>query len=186
MIPDFVRIAGACSLAPRVEHVLERRAAPQEVGDQDLHAALGVDLAEDADHLVERPGPTVGLVVAVHARDDGVPEPEEPDRLGHAARLIEIDRRGAPGRDPAEAAGSRADVAQHEERRRAAAPAVVDVRALRLLADAVEAALAHEPLEIVVLVREAPAHLDPGRELAAGRRAGHLEFTSLESVRHRA
>src|SRR6185436_17807360 len=101
----------------------------------------------------------------------------------------------APGRHPglhvAEAAAAGADVAEDHEGRRPALPALTDVRAVRLLADRVQALPSDLGLEPAVGRATGRRHLQPGRLAGAperdrsvalslgpagsGARAGHVD-----------
>ena len=119
------------------EHGLERVPVAAEVGDQDLDGAARQPPPDRPDRRGEVRRAAVRKVVPVDRRDDGVREAELAPRPRPRARA----RPGSsePGlalADRAEAAVARADVAhQHEGRRALARPALVDVRAARLLAD---------------------------------------------------
>src|SRR5205085_8069382 len=61
-------------------------------------------------------------------------------------------------------------VAEDQERRLALLPALVDVRAARLLADGVEVEAAHDALEVAVVRARLGLHLQPGRLALDGTR----------------
>src|SRR3954452_18057023 len=76
---------------------------------------------------------------------------------------------GFPGLDVAETAAPRARVAEDHERRRAALPALADVRARRLLADRVKVLVADLAVELPVARATRWRHLEPRRLAAAER-----------------
>ena len=120
----------------------------------------------------------VGDVVAVDGGDDDVLQLHLLGRLGDAQRLQRVGRCVRPaGVHVAVAARARAGVAEDLEGRRAAAPALGDVGAARLLADGVELQPVQELLHVEVarvLRRRANFHpLRPARALGYGKRALH-------------
>jgi hypothetical protein len=162
---------------------------PWEVGGEDLDLArrrLAADLPDgrgpDARALV-------GQVVAVDARHDGVAQPHLRDRAGDAGGLERVVPRRLAGLHVAEAAAARARVAEDHERRRAALPAVADVRAGGLLADRVEVLLLDAALQLEVALAARCGDLEP-RRLALAQRpdlaAQHLEHVHPAGVRARA
>src|SRR5713101_5451545 len=88
------------------------------------------------------------------------------DRFSDTKRLADVEL-GRPSRGHrAEAACARADVAQDHERRRAPAPAVEDVGALRLFANGVQPLRLNETLELLVVLALDDARADPRRNRA--------------------
>ena len=116
-----------------------------------------------ADRGREMSRAAIGEVVAIDGRDDDVREPHRRGRLGEAKRLERVGRRlGLARVDVAVPARARAGVAEDLEGRRAASPALADVRAARLLADRDEARAVEELADVAVLaVRARRAHLHP-------------------------
>src|SRR5262249_23930753 len=92
---------------------------------------------------------------------DDVLEVHLGDGLGDTARLLPVEREGAPGGDGAEAATAGAGVAKDHEGGDAVAPAFGDVRAAGLLADGVQRFAAHEGLEAVVGLAGGDADAQP-------------------------
>ena len=87
-------------------------------------------------------GPAVGQVVAIDDRDHDVREPHSLDRRGQLLRLARIGRlRIAERLDAAKPAAARAFFAGDHERRRAARPAIVQIRAASLFAHRVQPVL---------------------------------------------
>src|SRR5205085_11069983 len=110
-------------------------------------------------------------VVAVHHREDHVLQGELRDRRGDPARLVAVDHAlGIARLYVAEAAAARADLAEDHEGRRAAAPALRDVRAARLFADRVQP-------------RGVNGVAGLGESLAAGQR--HLQPAGLRPAKAR-
>ena len=72
-------------------------------------------------------------------------------------------RRGLAVFDIAERTGTRADVAQHQEGRRAAAPAFAQVRAHGFFANGMQFLFAHQPVQPFIRLARGGAHLDPIR-----------------------
>src|SRR5690606_14049240 len=125
----------------------------------------------------------VGLVVTGDAGDGGVPQPHLRDRLGHAARLVTVERPRPAGGDVAEVAPSGADVAPDEEGRLAVLPALVDVGAAGLLADRVQAGPLHPALHLRVLGPHRGLGPDPlGFALDRGLRVARLDVQRTPSV----
>src|SRR4029078_1589318 len=76
--------------------------------------------------------------------------------------------------DGAVAGAARADVSQDREGGGAASPSLADVWAARLLADRVQAAVAHDPLQLGKAgVARRGAHLHPGGPFAGELGVGH-------------
>ena len=131
------------------------------VGDEDLDTGVRAQASQLADGGREGAGATVGQVVAADAGDDDVLEAHDGDGLRDAARLVGIVPVRTAGLDRAEAAGTRAGVAQDHDGRRALLPALADVGAAGLFADGVERLAAHEVLELLVVGAAGHPGLDP-------------------------
>ena len=148
-------------VGPRAEHRAERVLLDaEEVGREHLDRRVRQLRLERADRRRVVAGAPVGDVVAVDRRDDDVLELHLRRRLRDAERLERVGRRlGLAGVDVAVAAGAGARVAEDLERRRAASPALGDVRAARLLADRVQREPVHELLhvEVAAVLRRARA-----------------------------
>ena len=71
-------------------------------------------------------------------------------RIGHAVRLVRIQRVGQSGAHVAEGAGAGAGVAHDHERRVLLLPALADVRAARLLAHRHQLVVAHQLAGLLV------------------------------------
>ena len=141
---------------------------PRKSGVSTSTEASGSFALEGADRGRVVAGAAVGDVVAVDRGDDDVLQAHLRGRLREAERLERVGRRARLARvDVAVAARARAGVAEDLERRRAAAPALGDVRAARLLADRVQALAVEQLAHLeVARVRARRAHLHPLR--AAG------------------
>src|SRR5438105_2440463 len=139
-----------------------------EVGRQHLDGGARAAALDGADGAGKDLGPAVAKVVAVDAGDDRVTQAELGDRLSHAKRLGQVELGRAARGDRAEPAGAGADRAQDHEGRGPPVPAVVDVRALRLFADRVQALAANELLQLLVVLALGDADLDPFGQPAAG------------------
>ena len=141
--------------------------------------ASGSLALQRADRRGEVPGPAVREVVAIDRRDDDVREPHLLRGLRETQRLERVRRLLRPPRvDVAVAAGAGARVAEDLERRRAASPALGDVRAARLLADRVQTRAVDERAHLeVARVGARRAHLHPlraTRPLSDGQRPAQL------------
>ena len=128
-------------LGPRGEHDLQRLLLDaEEVGRQHLHRRVRQLALQRPDRRRVVAGAAVGQVVPVDRRDDHVLELHLGGGVREPQRLQRIRRLFGPARvDVAVAARPGARVAEDLEGRRAAAPALGDVRAARLLADRVQA-----------------------------------------------
>src|SRR5690606_3292955 len=133
----------------RLEDVQRAFQAAPEVRDEYLDAGCRGELADPSYALDEMRGTAVAQVVAVHAGDDDVAQPQGGDRPGEVERLVRIERVGPAMADVAERATAGALVAHDHERGGALAEALADVRAGRLLADGVQPVLAQDPLDLV-------------------------------------
>ena len=123
-------------------------------------------------------GTSVGDVVAVDGGDDDVLQAHLRRRVREPERLERIGRMFGPTRvNVAIPARPRAGVAEDLERRRAAAPALGDVRAAGLLADRVQARPVDELFDVEVArvgARRANLHpLGPAGTSGHGQRAFH-------------
>ena len=125
------------------------------------------------------PGAPVGQVVAGDAGDHGVAQahrapPPRATRSGSSGD----ERQRVAGVDLAEAAGPGAALAVDHERRRAVGPALVDVRAARLLAHRHQAEVVDGRAELAVALADAHRHAHPRGlalrdvEAVLGRHAG--------------
>src|SRR5258706_7167938 len=85
------------------------------------------------------------------------------DRFSDSKRLADVELHGSSRSHRAEAARAGADVAQDHERRGPPAPAVEDIRALRLFANRVQPLPLHELLELFVVLALDDARADPRR-----------------------
>ena len=84
------------------------------------------------------------------------------DSLGDPARLAQVEGAGAAAADLAVGAGAGADLAQDQEGSGAALPALAQIGAVRLLADGVEAGVAHEIAQTRVVLPGGELGLEPG------------------------
>ncbi len=145
------------------DHLRERHLLTLEVGREDLDLAprrLPAHLADDAD---ERGRALVGKVVAVDGRYDRVAQAHPRDRARHARRLERVVPRRLAGLHVAEAAASRARVAEDHERGGSALPALAHVRAGGLLADGVQVLLADQLAQLAVALAPGRRDLEPRR-----------------------
>ena len=86
----------------------------------------------------------IGEIVAVDRGHDDMVPARASRRLRHMRRLVRIERARQPGLDIAERAGARACVAHDHEGGVLLVPALADIGAAGLLADRVQAVLAHD------------------------------------------
>ena len=171
------------------DHLRQRHLLAAEVGRQALDLAPRRLHADRADHADPRLGAVVGQVVAVDARHHRMAQAHLRHRAGDAQRLERVVEGRLAGLDVAEAAAARAGVAEDHEGRRAALPAVADVRAGGLLADRVQALVADHPVELPVALAARRRDLEPARLAAAeGQRLRpeHLEHVHAARVGSRA
>jgi hypothetical protein len=98
-----------------------------------IHVADGVDRAREVIRTA------VFQIVARHRRDDDMLQIHPAYCLGDALRFILLERERFRGADSAESARTRATFAGNHHRRSPLAPAFPPVRALRALADGVQA-----------------------------------------------
>src|SRR5690606_36206659 len=156
-----------------------------------LDAGCRGELADPSYALDEMRGTAVAQVVAVHAGDDDVAQPQGGDRPREVERLVRIERVGPAMADVAERAAAGAVGAHGHERGGARADGLADVRAVRPLADGVQAVRAQGPLDLVeAAVHAGRTHADPfglaqrlGRRLHLDRDAGRLGRRLLLGVR---
>src|SRR3954452_20881957 len=127
-----------------VHHRPEPVVRPIEVGDEHLDAHLWRRRPHPRDGLRKDARTAVGQVVACDRRHNDVLEPQRPDRLGNATRLVCVEPRGAARLHGTETAGPRARVAEDHDRRGALVPTLPDVRAVGLFADRVQVEAAKE------------------------------------------
>jgi len=105
-----------------------------EVGHKDLDRGTGRG-PHRLDRAAEMLRAAVGQVVAGHARDHDVREPQPPGRLGHPLGLVGLQFFRLALGHRAEAARPGAHVAENHERGRALRPALQTVGALGRRAD---------------------------------------------------
>lgn len=151
---DVVRV----DVEPAARHERHHVQVAPEVAGQGLDEQARLLGLDAPDGLGEVARAAVGEVVAVDARQHDVAQPPARQGLGGVLGLVRVQRRGRAVRlDAAEAAAARARVAhQHDGRRRgvlvAAAPALRDVGAPRLLAHRVQPQPAQVLLDLLVVV----------------------------------
>jgi hypothetical protein len=167
---------------PRQRHLLAA-----EVGREQLDPAIGREAADRPDDADEGRGAEVRQVVAIDARDDGVPQAHPLHRLRDPERLERVVVGRLAGLDVAEAAAARAGVAEDHERRGAALPAFADVRARGLAADRVQALVLDQRAQLAVVRAAGRGALEPGRLAVAERpHLAELEHAGAAGVRARA
>ena len=152
-------------VGPRLHQPLERSGLVEEIG----HEHLDGRPRRRADRLDRPPevlSAAVGQVIAGHARDHHVLQPQSPRRLGHPLRLVEFQRLGLPLGHRAESAGPRADVAQDHERGRPLRPAFEAVGALRRGADRFEFELRDQVGRLRMTAPRREILPQPGRQAA--------------------
>ena len=76
----------------RIEHDSQRLFQTLKIGDEDFDATIRRQFANLADGFGKNTGTADIVIVAVHARHDGVFQSESGDSLGDALGLIPIDR----------------------------------------------------------------------------------------------
>ena len=133
-----------------------------------LRRSCRVIATESAGSSRPRLRAAVGQLIPIHARDHDVPQVHDPHRIANPSRLIQVQLRRPARRDVAEAAASRADIAQDHQSRRPRAPAFSHVRALGGLADGVQAMIVHQSLELGIPLATGHFHLQPRRLASAG------------------
>src|SRR5712691_10067244 len=104
------------------------------------------------------------------------------DRFSDTKRLADIELRRPSRGHRAEATRARANVAKDHERRRPPAPAIEDVRALRLFANCVQPLRLHELLELLVVLALDDARADPRRDRARDEWGGGAHSRMLAGV----
>ena len=132
-----------------------------EVRDEHLDLTAGSLAADFVDDHGEGAGSAEDVVVAIDAGDDGELEAERGDGFGDTARLVEVDGVGASFGHGAESAAAGAEIAQHHEGGGPVTPALADVGAVSGLADGVQIQVAGQLLEIVVVIANRSAGLQP-------------------------
>ena len=184
----------------RLEHRPQRLLAEaEEVGHEHLDAAAGIRAARSPGWW-PRSGPRRGRAGRrgrpTSRRRGAGPSARRP-RATRSGSSGSSGRSGRPRRDGAVAAGARAHVAHDLERGGAAAPALADVRAAGLLADGVQAALAHEPAQLAEARRSATVRarsssrgrvllqLRPGHGSPSGRRSSSRSNASASAAQER-
>jgi hypothetical protein len=151
----------------RVEDRVEVLVLAAQVGNQDLDADARAEPADLADRLREDERAPVGQVVARYRGEHRELEPHVLDRLRDAPGLVRVERRRDAASYGAEPAAARADVAQQHERRRAAAPALGDVGAVRAVTDRVQPVDLDDLLGPAERVPVVELDLEPRRTLHA-------------------
>src|SRR5690349_11809942 len=84
-------------------------------------------------------------------------------RARNPVRLVFLEWLGLALPDRAVAASARARIAEQQEGRGTEAPALADIRAMRLLADGMQVEAAHEMAQILVVRARGRTGLDPRR-----------------------
>ncbi len=144
------------------DHRFERAVALlEEIGRQHLDGSGGCRGPDRANRGRDMRGAAVGQVVAIHRGHDHMLKPERGNGVRHMLRLGLVERPRQPGLHVAEGAGARAGVAHDHHGRVALLPALADVRAAGLLADRVQAVLAHDLGRARIARRAGSLHANP-------------------------
>jgi len=109
-----------------------------KVGDENFGGCFGSDRPQFFDDFIELSSSPVGKIVSIDGSDHHMLKPHFLRSLRQFARLVGIDGRGNPFRDGAESALSRADLSENQEGGSPCCVALVDVGAVRFLANGVE------------------------------------------------
>ena len=151
-----------------VEHVglcrdddLQRAVLAQEVGRQDFDRRCRRRRADGANNLRKMLGAAVVEIVAVDRGDDDMGQAHLLHRIGDARRLVVVERGRDAGRDVAEGAGARADLAHDHEGGVLLVPALADVGAAGLLADRDQLVRLHDLARVGVTLRGRRLDADP-------------------------
>ncbi|EAP80683.1 hypothetical protein NAS141_05078 [Sulfitobacter sp. NAS-14.1] len=135
-----------------------------EIGGQDLDRGARGPFAHGADGLGKMFCPAVFDVVAVHAGDHHVVQPQFGHRIGHTPGFKDVQRfRRAPCRDVAEGTGAGADLAHDHHGGMALRPAFAHIRAAGFFADSHQLVLAHDLCGIRIAFATRRLHPDPRR-----------------------
>jgi hypothetical protein len=105
----------------------------------------------------------IGKIVAIDRRYDNVLKLEACHSATDPSRLVEIEMRWPPGRDVAESAGARADVAHDHHGCVPLLPALSDIRAGGLFANGMQAVFAHDGMRAIEARRAGSPDAKPGR-----------------------
>ena len=131
----------------RIHHDLQGFERAFEIGDQHFDGTARQQFADAADDHRKDRRAAIPAFIAVHRGDDRMFQVHGFHGLRHALGFAPIHQRGLAVFDVAEGAGARADVAEHQEGRGAAAPAFAQVRAHGFFADGVQFLLAHQSVQ---------------------------------------
>ena len=172
--PAVVRLAAADpAIQPRngfgvvIEHVgggvddtVQCVFAMHEVGREHLDRRAGrrADFADAAGEMLRS---AVGQVVAGHAGNHHMPQPQPPGRLGNAPRLVRFRRRRAAVLDRAEPTTPRADLAENHEGGRLLGVTLHAIRTAGLVADRLQVQFLQQPGREVVGVARRHIALQP-------------------------
>ena len=160
-------------VGPRVNDDAQGLVDTLEVRDQDFDGTAGLRFTNPTDDVGENRGSADVVVIAIDAGDYGKFQSELLNGFGDAARLVVVDRFGAPLRYGAESAATRTEVTEQHEGRGLVVPALADVGALCRLADGVEVESAGELFEVVIFLAHWGAGLEP---LGFGSALGRAQF----------
>ena len=129
-----------------VEHELDAPILRVKIGDEHFDDDRRIHLADGADGAREMFRAAIFQIIARDRGDDDVLELHPPNGFRDALRFVFLERERFRGRDRAKAAGAGAAFARDHHSRGALAPAFPAVRALRALADGVQAQVGDERL----------------------------------------
>ena len=123
-----------------IEHDLDAPILRVKIGHEHFDDDRRIHLADRANRAREMIRAAIFQIVARDRGDDDMFQLHPPHRFGDALRFVFLEGERLRGRDRAKSAGARAAFARDHHRRGALAPAFPAVRALRALANGVQAA----------------------------------------------
>ena len=135
---------------PRPCHRLDRAVLALEIRRQNLDRRGRRRFANAFDAANKLPGAAVIQIVAIHRRDDHMPQAEVADGFGQIVRLVRVEQVRSAGCDIAKRAFTRADAAQDHHRGVTLRPAFTDIGTRRLFAHGIELKTTHQFARVVI------------------------------------
>src|SRR5579859_475401 len=137
---------------PSFKHDPQRLFNTLKIGNEHFDSAIRGQFADCLYGFGKNARASNVVVIAIHASDNGMFQPQSGDGFRHAAWLFPIDRLRTAFRYGAEPAPPRTDVTQKHESRGLMVPALADVGALRRFAYGVQTQTAGQLLQIMEVV----------------------------------
>src|SRR6267143_49571 len=168
------------NVGQRIQNDVQRKFFAPEIRDQYLDPDPRVRRAHLTDRLRKYLGPSVVKLVSIHRCNHRMAQAQKADRPGDAGGFVGIKFRRLSRLDRAEAATSRADIAEDHKRSRAVVPAFTRVGAAGFLAYGMKAVAVDDRLQAGIILPARNPGLEPFGPLSARRLGRPPHFLNQE------